>query len=159
MVRLLSLLTLLTLVSSSCKPPAEATNTQPEKANTNRWIFQVKGVVIEVKPKEKSVQIRHEAVPGYMPAMTMAFDVKDANELIGLEPGSSVSFRLIDSGKEGWIDQIRKIAPPATNSSSAPLRIVRDVEPLQIGDVLPDYHFTNQFGEVISTAQFKGNVL
>jgi protein SCO1/2 len=37
--------------------------------------------------------------------------------------------------------------------------MVRDVEPLEIGDRLPEYHFTNQFGQPISTAQFKGQAL
>jgi len=37
-------------------------------------MFQVKGVVITVKPKEKSIEIKHQAIPGYMAAMTMPFD-------------------------------------------------------------------------------------
>jgi protein SCO1 len=128
---------------------------------TNQRVYQVKGIVLAVKPNQKSVEIKHEAVPGYMPAMTMPFDVKDTNELAGLQPGDPVSFRLIDSGTEGWIDQIRKLSIPATNSipTTAPFRRVLEVEPLSVGDPLPDYHFTNQFGQPLSTAQFKGQAL
>jgi protein SCO1/2 len=131
-------------------------------------VFQVKGVVLSVKPKEKSVEIRHEAVGKYMPAMTMPFDVKDTNELAGLEPGTPVSFRLTVTDTEGWIDQIQKLGSVATNAatgqtapnqSQAGIRLVRDVEPLETGDSLPDYHFTNQLGQVVSTAQFKGQAL
>ena len=124
--------------------------------------FQVKGVVIAVKPKEKSIEIKHEEIPGYMPSMTMPFDVRDTNELAGLQPGDSVTFRMLVTDTEGWIDQIHKLAAsPATNTlpGGAPLRIVRDVEPLSVGDRLPDYHLTNQFAQPISTAQFKGNAL
>jgi len=129
--------------------------------NTHQKIFEVKGVVIAVKPREKSIEIKHEEIPGYMPAMTMPFDVRNTNELAGLQPGDSVSFRMLVTDTEGWIDQIRKLATPATNltPTSSPLRLVREVEPLSVGDPLLDYHFTNQLGQAISTAQFKGNAL
>ena len=48
--------------------------------HTNRQTFEVKGVVVKVTPGAKEVEIRHEEIPGYMPAMTMPFDVKSANE-------------------------------------------------------------------------------
>ena len=124
--------------------------------------FLVKGQVIAVKPKEKSIEIKHEEIPGYMPAMTMPCDVRDTNELSGLQPGDSVSFRMLVTDTEGWIDQIHKLAAsPVTNTlpTGGPLRLVREVEPLAVGDPLPEYHFTNQFGQPISTAQFKGNAL
>ena len=34
-----------------------------------------------LEPNGKAVRIKHEAIPGYMAAMTMPFDVKDTNEL------------------------------------------------------------------------------
>jgi protein SCO1/2 len=159
MVRLfpLALLPIL-LVATSCdnskaRPPVA----QVEKQQT----YQVQGMVLEVKPREKTVRIRHQEVPGYMPAMTMPFEVKDTKELAGLQPGDSVSFRMIVTEKDGWIDQIQKSKAPATNGPPPKLevRVMRDVEPLKTGDLLPDYHFTNQFGQPVSTAQFKGQVL
>src|SRR3954467_7909835 len=70
--------------------------------------YQAKGVVVEVKPDERSVEIKHEEIPGYMRAMTMPFDVKDTNELAGLTAGDPVSFRLNITKTYGWIDQIQK---------------------------------------------------
>jgi protein SCO1/2 len=124
-------------------------------------VYQAKGVVIAVKPREKSVEIKHEEIPNFMPAMTMPFDVKDTNELAGLAPGDSVSFRMIVTDTEGWIDQIKKTAAPVTNSppTTGPFRLVREVEPLGVGDALPEYHFTNQFAQPLSTTQFKGGAL
>src|SRR5258708_5014806 len=65
-----------------------------------------KGGVIGVKPRKKSIKIKNEKIPGYMPAMTMPFDVRNTNELAGLQPGDSVSFRMLVTDTEGWIDQI-----------------------------------------------------
>ena len=164
MFRLSALLILAALLAlCGCDRSAE---TRPRDGavaphTTNQRVFEVKGIVLAVKPNQKSVEIKHDAVPDYMPAMTMPFDVKDTNELAGLQPGDAVSFRLIDTGTEGWIDQIRKLAIPATNSipTAAPFRRVREVEPLSVGDPLPDYHLTNQLGQPLSTAQFKGQAL
>src|SRR5262245_8217432 len=120
MIRWSLMLLLLSLaVITACKRSPEAQGSRPTAASTNQQIFQVKGVVIAVKPKEKSIEIKHEAIPGYMPAMTMPFDVKDAKELTGLQPGDSVSFRMLVTDTEGWIDQIRKISSSGTNAAAA----------------------------------------
>ena len=141
-------------------PEANSAAQIAKTPNTNQQIFQVKGVVIEVKPREASVKIKHEAVPDYMPAMTMPFDVKDTNELVGLEAGDPVSFRLLVTDTEGWIDHIQKTGPK-TNlpPTTGPFRRVRDVEPLNEGDLLPEYQFTNQFGKVFSTKDFQEGAL
>src|ERR1041385_2356704 len=80
-------------------------------SRTNQQGFQVKGLVTEVNPAEKSVTIKHEEIPGYMQPMTMPFDVRDTNELAGIEPGDPVSFRLTVSETEGWVDHLQKIGP------------------------------------------------
>src|SRR6266478_4017250 len=105
------------LLTSACDktPRASAPASPPPLAHTNRQVFQVKGVVISLKPAQSQVEIKHEEVPGYMPAMTMPFDVKDTNELAGLEPGDAVAFRMIVTDTQGWIEQLRKVAPPTGN--------------------------------------------
>jgi protein SCO1/2 len=129
-------------------------------SQTNQEVHAASGIVISVDPPEKKVTIRHGDIPGYMNAMTMTFDVKDTNELSGLEPGDPVSFRLIVANSYGWIDQIRKTGAK-TNAVTlgTPYHIARDVEPLSEGDPLPEYRLTNQLGQAISTAQFKGQAL
>src|SRR6266699_3792955 len=85
------------LLASSCDkaPQASAPTPPPPVTHADRQVFPVKGVVIALMPAEKQVEIKHEEVPGYMPAMTMPFEVKDTNELASLEPGDSVSFHMI----------------------------------------------------------------
>lgn len=131
-----------------------------EALETNEQVFQLKGVVVEVKPLEKSVTIKHEEVRGYMSAMTMPFDVTDTNVLAGLEPGDPVLFRLIVTDTYGYIDRIQKVGPKTnTPPTSGPFRLVRDVGPLKLGDLLPEHHFTNQLDQPFGTAQFKGQAL
>ncbi|HYG22901.1 MAG TPA: SCO family protein [Verrucomicrobiae bacterium] len=126
---------------------------------TNQQVFNVTGLVVEVTPEEKSIRIKHDEIPGYMPPMTMSFDVKDTNELAGVEAGHPVSFRMIVTENYGWIDQVKVTGPKRNDPpTTGPFRLVRDVEPLEVGDRLPPYSFTNQAGKVFSTDDFKGKV-
>ncbi len=135
---------------------ADSAATAPSPAK--QQVFEVKGVVQELKADGKTVVIKHEAVPGYMDAMTMPFEVKDVTELKDLQPGDEVSFRMIVTPKEGWIDQISRTGKNEGVEPSS-FRQVRIVDPLEEGDVMPDYHFTNELGRAVSLSDFKGQAL
>jgi protein SCO1/2 len=123
--------------------------------------YKVRGVVKELETDGKTVRIRHDEIPGYMPAMTMPFEARNTNELAGLKPGDWVSFRMVVSETDGWIEQVRKldVAEKTGAPTSGPFRLVRDVEPLNVGDALPDYTFTNHLGQAVSLSQFRGQAL
>jgi protein SCO1/2 len=147
---------------AGCDRPPQADGPATARgAQSNQQVYLVNGVVTAVTPSEKSVEIKHEAIPNYMPAMTMPFDVKDTNLLAGLEPGQRVAFRLVVTPSRGWIEEIRKLGPPSSNvvSRSDGFSFVREVEPLNIGELLPEYQFTNELGDPFSTARFKGQAL
>jgi protein SCO1/2 len=125
-------------------------------------MFQVRGVVKELRPSEQTVVVRHEEIPGYMAAMTMPFEVRNTNELAGLQSNDAITFRMVVTEKEGWIERIEKLsAPPATTPAPAPERVRRvpNVDPLAEGDPVPEYHFTNELGQAISTKQFLGKAV
>lgn len=126
----------------------------------NRQSYSVTGLVMSLKPLEKQVVIKHKEIPGYMPAMTMPFSVQNTNELSRLIPGEEVTFQLMVADDDAWVEGIKKTGV-AQNimPEGAPIRIVRDVDPLEIGDPLPEYHFVNEQGHKVSLSQFKGNAL
>lgn len=132
-------------------------------ANTNLQTFQVRGVIVELSASGKTVRIRHEEIPDYMPAMTMPFDVRNTNELAGLTAGDAVTFQMKVTETDGWIEQIKKIAGEGAQTNILPagatMRIVREVEPLAVGDRLPDYRFTNQLGRPVSLAELRGSAV
>ena len=157
----LSLAVALLTVSCDRAPESRSSGAGPAApASGTQQVFQVKGIIVAIKPREKSVEIKHEAIPNYMPGMTMPFDVKDTNELTGLVAGDPVSFRLTATDTEAWIDQIHKILVVTNGLPTPPsVVVVKDVPKLQVGDVLPEYRFTNQFGRAFSTAEFKSQAL
>jgi protein SCO1/2 len=93
-----------------------------------------------------------------MTAMTMPFEVKDTNELTGLKAGDLVTFHMVVTLDDGWIEKVVKIGTQ-TAPAPEPIRIMRDVEPLKEGDRLPDYRFTNELGQAVQLGQFKGQAL
>jgi protein SCO1 len=155
----------LLVLTASCGKNSPATTSSPPSTsvpagNTNTQIFQVKGVVVALDADGETVKIKHEEIPNYMPAMTMPFTARDTNELRGLTAGDAVTFRMIVTETDGWIDQIKKTGVVAnTLPPDLPIRLVRDVEPLAVGDTLPEYHFTNQLGQAVSLSQFRGQAL
>jgi protein SCO1/2 len=156
-----ALLCCLAVLLSSCDKPAQSASQPAVPAqNTNQRVFQVKGVVKAIRPERKEIEIKHEAIPDYMPAMTMPFDVKDTNELAGLKPEQPVSFRLTVTDTDGWVDQIKALGPPqVTETNTAAPSAVRVVRPLNVGEPLPEFHLTNELGQPIATTQFKGQAL
>src|SRR5579862_6425900 len=163
MARFVLISCLAVLVLTACERSSRITSdsTEPVGQNTNEHVFDVKGVVKAIHPERKEIEIKHEAIPGYMPGMTMPFDVKDTNQLAGLAPNQPISFRLTVTDSEGWVDKIQPLGPapepsPGSTGSSQPIRVV---EPLQTGQPLPTYSLTNQFSKTITTTQYKGQAL
>src|SRR5271163_167510 len=103
-------------------------------------VFDVKGVIKELEPDGKTAVIRHEAIPGYMQAMTMPFEVRDTNLLRGLKAGDSISFKLAVTPTEGWISDLTKLSSVSPESAPLPqlvMHVSRALEPLDPGDRLP----------------------
>jgi protein SCO1 len=127
----------------------------------DRKIYQVTGRVISLDLDERSIRIRHEEIPDYMPAMTMPFSVKDASLLNRVKPGDSITFQLEVTEEDSWISRIQKMK---TGSGSAeneiPPEIVEDIsERLEIGEMLPDMPFLDQNRKAIRLQDFRGKAL
>ena len=156
---------LLNACTRSETPEKNSRATAPKSANgkTNdatEKTYLVKGVIKELPANGTNVVIKHEEVIGFMPAMTMPFDVKKTNDLQGFKVGDAVSFRLVVAGDDSWIEQLRRLnTSPTEMPSRESWRQALDVEPLKVGELLPDYHFTNELGAEIHLRDFKGQAL
>ncbi|NOS72305.1 MAG: redoxin domain-containing protein [Verrucomicrobia bacterium] len=124
---------------------------------TNVTAYQVKGVLREIRAEGWKALIAHEDIPGYMEAMTMLLDVRNTNELANLQPGDQITFRMLVTDTDGWIDHVERTG--VTNAPVAAPPPVVKVEELKTGAVLPDYTLTNQLGQAIRLSEFKGRAL
>lgn len=118
--------------------------------------FNVTGTVLKVRPEALSVVIAHDDIPGFMPAMTMPFNVQDVAELEGLEPGSKVRF-VFDVQDEGsWardfeITGRRELARHSVGAAQAAV-----ITKVREGDRAPHATLTNQDGEPTSLVDAEG---
>ena len=120
-------------------------------------VYEVKGVVREVNPAENSLTIEHENIPGFMPAMTMSFAVKDPTLLREVAVGDRVKFRLAVTVTDSWIAGIAKI-PGSIDPSTASVK-PSDLSALDPGQVVPNFVLTDQDGRTIQLQDYRGQAV
>lgn len=128
----------------------------PNDTNVATRVFMAQGIVTEIKPDGRTIIIRHEAISNYMAAMTMPFPVKAPAELAGLQSGDAVSFRLLVTETESWVDQFHRtgfVALPEKKTEPAATPTVSSKR------ALLDYKFTNELGAPVSLNDFHGQAL
>jgi protein SCO1/2 len=139
----------------SCSP-------RPDSAGPDERRFSTRGILRSIGFAEKTVTVEHEDIPGFMPAMTMPFNVKSMNELEPLRAGDAISFDLVVKGRESWIEGIKKIAPGELrlpDSKQKATEAGKTHERLKEGDRMPDFHLIGETGQPISRATFGGKPL
>ena len=150
----------LLLFGLALAPSADMSARAAESAPTTNQVYTVRGVVREIAPDRTKATIRHETIPNYMPAMTMPFHVRDTNELSGVSPGDTVTFRLTATEDTHWIDNVRKVGAATNNPAGAspPVPESRIAE-LKPGDLLPDCELLAENGKTIRFSDFRGKAL
>src|SRR3954471_15133019 len=71
--------------------------------------YAVKGMVVRVDRSARTFTASIEAIPNYMRAMTMPFEVREPQELDGLVPGAIVEFALIVDRQAAHAENIRVV--------------------------------------------------
>lgn len=146
---------LLIFLVTGCDKPIP-TPTPPPKMNATERVFATRGVVRSVPDSGLTLVVRHEEIPGYMPKMTMALNVRDTNELRGVEREDEITFQLVATADAHWIQNLKRVgkATPAAARASLPPGIQLAKE-LAAGDALPDYELLAPQGRIHQ--QFDGN--
>lgn len=134
----------LAITGSSCGP----------RRSANEKRYPVKGKVISVEKTDRTATIAHEEIPGYMPAMTMPFKIKNNADLEMLKAGDQVTGTLVVDDLSSWLEIISIIegGPPVSQTADVP------GEP-KPGTEVPDFGLVNQDGQRIRLSQYRGKAL
>lgn len=114
------------------------------------------GRVITKQAATQQLVIDNDDIPGFMPAMTMPYTVKDADGFARVQPADIIRADVIvePQGKV-WLEHLvvtgKTVAKPAV--PGAPARV------LMIGEKAPDVPMINQDGKNIRFSQFEGKVV
>lgn len=124
--------------------------------------YPLHGQVLSLDPAHELVTIKHDDIKGFMPAMTMPYNVKDLNVLEGVAPGDVVDATLVVFSNGAHLTAIRKVgtAPLEPPPAEAPTpKASSGFELLKPGDPVPDTSFLDQNGRRRRFADFKGSTV
>jgi protein SCO1/2 len=146
----------LLLAFAGCKPDSSA---PPAPATASPQTYAVRGVVEAISPDQQKATIKHEAIPGYMGAMTMEFPARDTNVLKGISAGDEITFTLAVTETNDWIEDVQALGRTNVFGLSGPPGWHIAEPELGVGDTLPDYEFTDENGRPVHFSDFRGRAV
>jgi protein SCO1/2 len=129
---------------------------QPSAAQ-NVKVYKLRGKVVSTDAAKGEVTVDHQAIPGFMDAMTMPYKLKDPTILGELHPGDVITADVLvspDPNADYLLDHIVVVAQARPDLKPA----VSYHVPAP-GDPVPDFKLRNQDGRPIHLAQFRGKAL
>jgi protein SCO1/2 len=125
--------------------------------------FDLTGVVVSADAKRKVLVVRHNAVPGYMQAMTMEFPVSAGDAAVA-KPGERIRAQLVvDRAGNARLEQIWPHDKVSLDTVEAGARMLRQdtfskggAAYREVGDEIPQFVLYDQDGRVVDSARFRG---
>ena len=128
--------------------------------NGNAVSYPVRGRVVSVNTNTNEVMLSHEAIPGFMEAMTMPYPVHDTAALGELHPGDVITARIVtnkDADGEYHNTSLDRIVIVGQGKPDyVPQKQYHVVKP---GDPVPDFKLLDQSNKTLRLQQFKGKAL
>lgn len=124
------------------------------------------GLVLKVDAAHRTLLVSCDAIPGYMAAMEMPLQVRDAQMLGALRPGMMIRFTLVEQGERAVAEHIQPVmnfeAEPAEAEALTGLRRAtrsENVQQVAVGQQVPDFTLTDQAGQQVSLSSLRGKVV
>ena len=132
--------------------------------------YSAKGLVLGVDKEHRLMTVSCEAITGYMDAMVMPIEVRDARELDGLARSTMIEFSLVADKAHPYAENVRirnfdsleldplsarrlRLLDGAMDPSLSPDRV------LKVGQAAPDFSLTDQNRKHVTLSQFAGRVV
>jgi len=118
--------------------------------------YTLQGKVLDKDQTAGEFTVKHDAIPGFMPAMTMPYKVKDPPAMRNVQPGDMITADLVrgDNMKEYWLQSVR-ITDQSGRAGAKPA--IKHA--IAIGDTVPNILLTNQDGKRIQFSDFQGKAV
>jgi protein SCO1/2 len=139
-----ALILLTVFAALGCRAPAPAART-----------YELKGQILAVDQARQEVMVKHEDIPGFMPAMTMPYQVRDVKLLEGRTPGELIAATLVVEGSDAYLRAIRREGVAAVPEGPVP----RAMDLLETGEPVRDAELIDQAGGRRSLGDWRGQVL
>jgi protein SCO1/2 len=117
--------------------------------------YSLQGRVLGKSALTQQLTVKHSDIPGFMTAMTMTYPIKDSQGFQQVQPGDLITADVVVGGNNGyWLEHlaIKDKAGRGTVSSLPPHELLP-------GEPVPDIALTNQDGQALHLADFRGKAL
>jgi protein SCO1/2 len=133
----------------SCSHPPEARS------------YELQGQILAIDATAQEVLVKHEDIPGFMPAMTMPYAVKDAAVLQGRAAGDLIKATLRVSPDGGaWLAAITKTGTaPLPEDAATAIPVAANIHILQSGDDAPETPLAGADGKPVSLKDWRGSAV
>ena len=119
--------------------------------------FHLHGKIVLVDLKNGSADVDHDAIPGFMEAMTMAYSVPDAKVLATLARGDEITADVVVTAGVPHLENVvivKKAPQPKPDPASS-----SNFHVPQPGDAVPNFALLDQNGKQIHLRSFRGDAL
>jgi protein SCO1 len=120
----------------------------------NVQTYQVKGTILGADASTGQVTINAQAIPGFMSAMVMPYQLAQPNIASELHPGDRITARLRVGDTRSLLDQVVVVAQQKPDYKPAVIYNVPTA-----GQPVPNFHFLDQDGKTIDISRFRGKAL
>lgn len=110
----------------------------------------------------RTVLIEHEAIPRFMSAMVMPFNVDSRAQLADFDNGDAVGFTLYVNRDSSWIADLRALPDSAVarHPAGTPDPFLEGEDTLlERGNMIPDTPLVDQENQAFNLADFRGRAL
>jgi protein SCO1/2 len=140
------------LLAAGCRSDSSPQAERQLTGNVNS--YHLKGVILSTDAAHGEVTINSEAIPGFMDAMAMPYKLKDPGIIQDLHAGDHLTATLLVADDASLLDQI-----VVTMQAKPDYKPATQYHVPAAGDAVPDFHFMNQSGKLVSIEQFHGKTL
>ena len=128
-----------------CRAPAPSDRT-----------YQLKGQILAINQARQELTVKHADIPGFMPAMTMPYKVRDGNLLKGRTPGELIAATLVVEDSDAYLRSITHEGVAALPEERPETRVM---DLLDVGEPVREGELVDQHGARRAMADWRGQVL
>jgi protein SCO1/2 len=119
--------------------------------------YPLHGQILAVDTAHQQLTIKHDDIPGFMPAMTMSYPVASASLMQGRTPGEIVTATLEVADATGRLTEIQHTGSAPLPAGTNAIALATDL--LNVGDAMPDVALIDQADKRRTLGEWKGSTV
>jgi protein SCO1/2 len=125
--------------------------------------YPLQGQILSIAPGQMEASIKHEEIKGFMPAMTMTYKVRDAQQFANMKPGDLISSTLVVESNDAYLKDVKRVGeapletPPKDQGAAPPAS--SGFELLKPGEAVPNASFVDENGRTRDFESFRGSTV